>query len=179
MTSLGPRKVRTHWFHPRGSDDQLSVRQDGAVGARFCQLWMKEMTIWKEQDHIRFSIPIGPWRQDRTSGSAPSVPLYLPDDSEVNGRDRYAAELARQNFYRFCTSWRPQALSHGCSAEIVDEWIAKAQEEIVNVRSHIYVGVRVPAKPTCYRLLISTRSGKRAGPLSPDVQECGQTRPQQ
>lgn len=63
--------------------------------------------------------------------------LILP----VNGREKFASELARQNFFRICESWRPALLGHGHSEASVDELIARAQDEVVNMKAHTYVGV--------------------------------------
>lgn len=61
--------------------------------------------------------------------------------SLVNGRDRFAAELTRQNFIRLGASWRPALLVNGFPEEEVDDWVAKAQDEIVNMKARTYVGV--------------------------------------
>lgn len=45
-----------------------------------------------------------------------------------------------------CASWRPTFLEYGYPEEVVDEWIAKARDEMVNLRAHTYVGVSFLAK---------------------------------
>lgn len=65
--------------------------------------------------------------------------IYL-NGSPVNERERYASELTRQNFFRLVTSWRPALLINGFPEESVDEWIAKARDEIVNRKTHICWG---------------------------------------
>lgn len=59
----------------------------------------------------------------------------------VNGRERYASELLRQNLFRIAASWRPALLINGLPEATVDEMIANARDEIVNMRAHTYAGV--------------------------------------
>lgn len=61
--------------------------------------------------------------------------------SLVTEREKHASELARKNWLKLSTNWRPGLLSQGYDEETVDRWIAKAQEEIRNMRPHTYVGV--------------------------------------
>lgn len=102
---------------------------------------MKEMTGWEAQDHQKFLIPLGTWKPNSKANSPRQI---LPIDHTprlVNGRDRYASELTRQNFFKLVTSWRPAFLTHGFDEADVDNWIAKAREEIVNMKPHVYVRV--------------------------------------
>lgn len=118
------------------------AREQSILPLREFQGWLKEMTIWEAQGHQRFLIPVGPWPQDRTSFCIPRFQSGYAEfvTGPVNERDRIAAELLRQNFYRICASWRPALLGH-YPAETVDEWIAKAQDELVTMKVHTYVGV--------------------------------------
>lgn len=84
------------------------------------------------------------------------TPATPTDSGTVNGRDRHASELLRQNFFRACASWPPAFLNHGYEAEEVDEWIAKAQDEIVHMKARTYVGVRGGPAPASMTLLTST-----------------------
>lgn len=59
----------------------------------------------------------------------------------MNPPDKYTSELARQNVFRICTSWRPALLAYGYSEALVDEWITKAQDELVGMKAHTYVSV--------------------------------------
>lgn len=72
----------------------------------------------------------------------------------VSGRDRFASEAVRQNFLRIVGAWRPALLTHGYAEDTVDEWIAKARDEIVNMKPHIYVGVSTVL--SAFRILLDT-----------------------
>lgn len=85
---------------------------------------------------------MGPWKPDSTLNLASVrwVALTL-HNLPVSERDRFASELLRQNFFRICASWRPAVLKFGHPVEVVDEWVAKAQNEIVTMNVRTSVGV--------------------------------------
>lgn len=114
----------------------------GALGILRYQGWLKEMPEWETQDHQKFLIPLGAWKADSetTTCLLPChlTSLHLP---LVNEKERYVSELMRQNILKVVSSWRPALLINGFPEESVDQWIAKAQDEILNRKTHIYVGV--------------------------------------
>lgn len=59
----------------------------------------------------------------------------------VTERERRASELARKNWLKLSTAWRPGLLAHGYDEETVNRWVVKAQEEIVSMIPHAYVAV--------------------------------------
>lgn len=72
-------------------------------------------------------------------------PFILTIAVLVSGRERFAAEAVRKNFFKIVGAWRPALLTHGYPEDVVDNWIAKAQEEMISMKPHIYVGVsRLP-----------------------------------
>lgn len=111
----------------------------GALGILRYQDWLKDMPEWEAQDHQKFLIPMGAWKSD---SEITHLPCEMPTDLPlVSERERYVSELMRQNILRVVSSWRPALLINGFPEESVDQWISKAQDEIVNRKSHIYVGV--------------------------------------
>lgn len=48
--------------------------QEVTLGACMCQLWIKQMTVWEAQDHMKVSIPMGPWKDPGTRTSTRPFP---------------------------------------------------------------------------------------------------------
>lgn len=89
----------------------------------------------------------------------------------VTERERQASELLRQNFLQVTESWRPGLLINGFPEDAVDTWIAGARDEIINMKVHIYGGVRnLSVEMSCgYRCLHSITV---AGKLGIDANGC-------
>lgn len=59
----------------------------------------------------------------------------------VSEKDRYIAELMRQDMFRLIGALRPLLLSHGYFADTVDGWIKSIQQELAYMTKKMYVKV--------------------------------------
>ena len=54
-------------------------------------------------------------------------------------KQKYISELMRQDIFKVASSFRPLLLAHGYFPETVDRWIFKTQDELLNLKVHMYV----------------------------------------
>lgn len=59
----------------------------------------------------------------------------------MSDKDKYIAELMRQDMYRLTGALRPLLLSHGYFADTVDSWIKNIQHELAHLEKKMYVKV--------------------------------------
>jgi len=83
--------------------------------------WLREVPCWKEIGARNYYIPLGPWEANMTE------------------KERYVAELQRQDFLRVISSFRPLLLAHGYPVELIDQWILNIQDELIHLRKKQYV----------------------------------------
>lgn len=65
----------------------------------------------------------------------------------MSEKDKYVAELMRQDFYRLMEAFRPLLLSHGYFTQTVDTWITKVKEELAAMEKKMYVRVSTSIYP--------------------------------
>lgn len=80
-----------------------------------------------------------------------SLPLFANTDIFllVSEKDKYVAELMRQDFYRLVEAARPLLLSHGYFGQTIDTWTAKVKEELSAMEKKAYVRVSLKSASFC------------------------------
>ena len=74
----------------------------------------------------------------------------VADADSVTDKQRFISELMRQDILKVASSFRPLLLAHGYFPETVDRWIYKTQDELLNLKVHMYI--KVSDLPTVIRM---------------------------
>ena len=76
----------------------------------------------------------------------------------------------RQDILKVASSFRPLLLAHGYFPETVDRWIYKTQDELLNLKVHMYI--KVSTRPSVIQHVTndSSFSGTAAGQSRGDSQ---------
>ncbi|KAG8988853.1 hypothetical protein FRB94_002183 [Tulasnella sp. JGI-2019a] len=96
-------------------------RTPGGIDAGYLiPSWLKSMDCWKDFGDRKMYIPIGAW------------------EPEMSDKQRQIAEMMMHDTIVFMNSVRPMLLAHGYFEETVDQWLAKAIDELKHVRKKQY-----------------------------------------
>ena len=96
--------------------------------------------VWSEIGYKIIYIPIGPWEDECEFSGRIRGNAHLTLNS-VTEKQRYVAELMRQDSYHISNSFKPLLLNQGFFSETVDKLIAQVHNELKNLDQKLYVKV--------------------------------------
>lgn len=100
---------------------------------------LKDIESWGSRN---FFVHVGPWETDSEHyRSCSALQIALIFGPAVTEKQILMSQLQRDDFLRFLGSVRPMILINGADPAEVDDWIAKAQDEMINLRRKSYGNV--------------------------------------
>jgi len=99
----------------------MTARNPAAFTHHILPKWLKQMDAWEDSGTKYYHVPLGPW------------------EDNMSERDKYIAELMRQDFYRLMESFRPILLAHELPVKVVDTWIKNAKDEMAAMEKRMYI----------------------------------------